>query len=233
MAFIDYYKIMGIPKNTPQSEIRKAYLKRTKQFHPDLHPDDPKSKAKFQALNEAYAVLSDPKKRSLYDRYGEQWEQANNYEQARSKAQAPNGGVHFSFNGEDDFDFNHFTNGTSGFSTFFENLFKQDPRQQRRNYSSTFYTDESQFDMNAVVTIDLYTALLGGDILIQTKSGKLRVKVKPETQNGTKIRLQGKGYQKPNGTFGNLIVTYNVKLPQNLTQHQRDLLKRMRDEKIG
>ena len=50
MAFIDYYKIMGIPKDTPQADIRKAYLKRSKQFHPDLHPDDPKAKAKFQAL---------------------------------------------------------------------------------------------------------------------------------------------------------------------------------------
>lgn len=63
MAFIDYYKIMGIPKDTPQSEIRKAYTKRARQFHPDLHPDDPKAKAKFQALNEANAVLSDPEKR--------------------------------------------------------------------------------------------------------------------------------------------------------------------------
>ena len=60
MAFIDYYKILGVAKDIPQADIRKAYLKRTKQFHPDLHPDDPKAKAKFQALNEAYAVLSDP-----------------------------------------------------------------------------------------------------------------------------------------------------------------------------
>ena len=53
MAFIDYYKILGVDKSIPQKDIRKAYIKRTKQFHPDLHPDDPKAKAKFQALNEA------------------------------------------------------------------------------------------------------------------------------------------------------------------------------------
>lgn len=53
--------------------MRKAYLKRTKQFHPDLHPNDPKAKAKFQALNEAYDVINDPEKRKLYDQYGERW----------------------------------------------------------------------------------------------------------------------------------------------------------------
>ena len=71
MAFIDYYKILGVDKSIAQKDVRKAYIKRTKQFHPDLHPDDPKAKAKFQALNEAYDVLSDPKKRALYDQYGE------------------------------------------------------------------------------------------------------------------------------------------------------------------
>ena len=63
MAFIDYYKIMGVPKDIPQADIQAAYRKRVKQFHPDLHPDDPKAKAKFQALNEANAVLLDPEKR--------------------------------------------------------------------------------------------------------------------------------------------------------------------------
>ena len=82
MAFIDYYKILGVPKDTPQSEIRAAYKRRAKQFHPDLHPDDPKAKAKFQALNEAYDVLNDPEKRKKYDQYGENWRQAEAYEQA-------------------------------------------------------------------------------------------------------------------------------------------------------
>ena len=59
MAFIDYYKILGVSKDIPQDEVRAAYRKRAKQFHPDLHPDDPKAKAKFQALSEAYDVISD------------------------------------------------------------------------------------------------------------------------------------------------------------------------------
>lgn len=60
MAFIDYYKILGVDRNIPQDQVREAYRKRAKQFHPDLHPNDPKAKAKFQALNEAYDVISDP-----------------------------------------------------------------------------------------------------------------------------------------------------------------------------
>ncbi len=76
MAFVDYYKILGVDKNIPQKDVRAAYRKRAKQFHPDLHPNDPKAKAKFQALNEAYEVISDPDKRAKYDQYGEQWKNA-------------------------------------------------------------------------------------------------------------------------------------------------------------
>lgn len=82
MAFVDYYKILGVDKNIPQDDVRAAYRKRAKQFHPDLHPNDPKAKAKFQALNEAYDVISDPDKRAKYDKYGEQWKNAAAYEQA-------------------------------------------------------------------------------------------------------------------------------------------------------
>ena len=66
MAFIDYYKILGIAKDTPQEKIKSAYKKRARQFHPDLHPDDPKAKAKFQALTEAFDVLNDPEKRKKF-----------------------------------------------------------------------------------------------------------------------------------------------------------------------
>ena len=116
MAFIDYYKILGVPKDTPQSEIRTAYKRRAKQFHPDLHPDDPKAKAKFQALNEAYDVLNDPEKRKKYDQYGENWRQAEAYEQAGQQW-----GEAGSASGFEGFDFNQFSG--SGFSSFFSELF--------------------------------------------------------------------------------------------------------------
>lgn len=221
MAFIDYYKIMGIPKDTPQADIRKAYKKRSRQFHPDLHPEDPKAKAKMQALNEANAVLSDPEKRRKYDKYGEQWQQADAFEQAQQGGAAGAG-----------FDFSQFAGGGGGFSSFFEDLFGRAAAGRSRRSSMHFGDGEAQGDMQATVGIDLYTALLGGEIILSTQGGKLRLKVKPETQNGTKIRLRGKGYQKPDGTYGNLIITYEVKLPTGLTPRQRELLEEMRREGV-
>ena len=111
MAFIDYYKILGVPKDIPQADIQAAYRKRVKQFHPDLHPDDPKAKAKFQALNEANAVLSDPEKRRKYDKYGEQWQQADAFEHAGTAG--GNGGQYYysSGDGADGFDFSQFAGG--------------------------------------------------------------------------------------------------------------------------
>jgi curved DNA-binding protein len=70
--------------------------------------------------------------------------------------------------------------------------------------------------------------LLGGEIIIQLSNGtKLKLKIKPETQSGTKVRLRGKGYDRGDGTFGDLIITYNVKLPTNLNEHQKQLLREM------
>ena len=103
---------MGISKDTPQKDIKAAYKKRAKQFHPDLHPDDPKAKAKFQALNEAYDVLNDPEKRAKYDQYGEHWKMAGMGGGATGGADA---------GGFEGFDFSQFTGG--GFSDFFTQMF--------------------------------------------------------------------------------------------------------------
>ena len=84
-------------------------------------------------------------------------------------------------------------------------------------------------DLYADVDIDLYTALLGGEITIDTLSGKIKLKVSPETQNGTKIRLKGKGLPlyKKESEHGDLFVTYHVKLPTNLTEKQKELFRQL------
>ena len=234
MAFIDYYKILGVDKTIPQKDVKKAYLKRAKQFHPDLHPDDPKAQAKFQALQEAYDVIGDPEKRKKYDQYGEQWKQADAF---NAGGFGGTGGGN-PFGG---FDFSQFTSGSGGgFSDFFESLFGRKGHQgggfggfqgfssggagfgrQARTHSG---------EMNATVTIDLYTAMLGGEVIVTLSNGqRLKMKIKPETQPGTKVRLRGKGYDRGDGTFGDLIITYQVKLPTNLTEHQKSLLQQMRN----
>ena len=209
MAFIDYYKILGVDKSIPQKDVKKAYLKRAKQFHPDLHPDDPKAQAKFQALQEAYDVIGDPEKRKKYDQYGEQWKQA------------------VQFNGFG-----------GGFSSFFEDLFGRKGHQgggfggfQGFSSGSSGFGRQARTnsgEMNANVAIDLYTALLGGEVVITLSNGsKVKMKIKPETQPGTKVRLRGKGYDRGDGTFGDLIITYQVKLPSNLSERQKQLLREM------
>ena len=74
----------------------------------------------------------------------------------------------------------------------------------------------------------MYTALLGGEIMLQTGNSKLRMRVKPGTQQGSKVRLKGKGYDNGNGTCGDLIITYNVTLPESLNDRQRELLEQVR-----
>lgn len=250
MAFVDYYKILGVDKNIDQKDVRAAYRKRAKQFHPDLHPNDPKAKAKFQALNEAYDVISDPEKRAKYDKYGEQWKNAEAYEQAGGYGgfggAAGGGGNPF-----EGFDFSNFGSGGSGFSSFFENLFGGGARS-RSSRGRGFggfgagpdagfgtgadfggqNTRQSSGEMNMNVNIDMYTALLGGEGIIKLSNGsKIKLKIKPETQNGTKVRVRGKGYDRGDGTFGDLIITYNVKLPTGLTERQKELLRQMKEEK--
>ena len=231
MAFIDYYKILGVDKTIPQKDVKKAYLKRAKQFHPDLHPDDPKAQAKFQALQEAYDVIGDPEKRRKYDQYGEQWKQADAFNAGGFGGGA--GGAN-PFGG---FDFSQFTSGSGGgFSDFFESLFGRRGQQgggfggfQGFSGGASRQARTSSGEMNATVSIDLYTALLGGEVMITLSNGqKVKMKIKPETQPGTKVRLRGKGYDRGDGTFGDLIITYQVKLPTNLTERQKQLLQEMR-----
>jgi curved DNA-binding protein len=294
MDFIDYYKILGVDKNASEEEIKKAYRKLARQHHPDLNPNDKEAHKKFQQINEANEVLSDPEKRKKYDQYGKDWKHAEQFEQARQSQQRPAGSWEGSFNSED------FEGGD--FSDFFESLFGGSGGKRNRSSQTKFrgqdiqgefqlnltgaYTthqqtfavngkniritipagvdegqkikitghgepginggpngdlyitfhivNDTQFkrsdnDLYTSMDIDLYTALLGGEMTIDTLDGKIRLKVAPETQNGTRVRVKGKGFPvyKQEGQFGDLFVTYNVKLPTGLTEKQKELIRQL------
>lgn len=103
MAYIDYYKILGVDKSASQSDIKKAFRKLARQYHPDLNPNNPGAKDKFQEINEANEVLSDPEKRKKYDEYGEHWKHADEFEaQKRARQQAGGSGGFSGFGGGDD-----------------------------------------------------------------------------------------------------------------------------------
>ena len=227
MAFIDYYKILGVDRNIPQKDVKMAYRKRAKQFHPDLHPNDPKAKAKFQALNEAYAVINDPEKRKKYDQYGEHWKEAGAFGGGQGFG-GFNGGGGNPFEG---FDFSGFGGATGGgFSSFFKDLFGDDVVTVAAARADLLVGIAAGRGDVAELFDDMYTALLGGEVIISLSNGsKAKLRIKPETQNGTKVRLRGKGYDRGDGTFGDLIITYNVTLPTGLSEHQKDLLRQMRE----
>ena len=293
MEYIDYYQVLGIDKNATQDDIKKAYRKLARKHHPDVNPNDKEAHKKFQLINEANEVLSDPDKRKKYDQYGKDWQHAEQFEQARSQQRSPNSSGGQTFTGD-------FSEGD--FSDFFTSMFGDMGGRSFRGRQAKFrgedYHAELQLnlpdvykthqqvltvngkdiritipagvengqqirikgyggegvnggpggdlyitfhivnntkfkrngnDLYADVELDLYAAVLGGEITVDTLDGKVKLKVKPETQNETKIRLKGKGvpvYRK-DGEFGDLIVTFHIKIPTNLTDKQKELFEQL------
>ncbi|MBE6302927.1 MAG: J domain-containing protein [Bacteroidales bacterium] len=295
MAFIDYYKILGVEKNATQQEIRKAFRKQAKKYHPDINKDDPHAQEKFQAINEANEVLSDPEKRKKYDEYGENWKHAEEYEaQRRNYESQARSSDRF-----DGYEFGEFSSG-GDFSSFFEELFgnrfsRQKRRQRGQDYQSTLSltlhdilaTHKQVINVagkNIRITIpagiadgqkirlkgygapspdgtesgdlyitfriepdniftrkennlyteiktDLYTALLGGETIVPTLEGNVRMQIKAGTLPGSKLRLRGKGVPeyKNENSRGDLIVNVKVEFPA-LNERQKELLRQMREE---
>ena len=308
MAYIDYYKILGVYKNASQDDVKKAFRKLARKYHPDLNPNDPSAKDKFQEINEANEVLSDPEKRKKYDEYGEHWKHADEFEaQKKARQHAGAGGGGFSGFGGDGGSYWYSSDGegfsggdAGGFSDFFESMFGhrggggrggsgfrgqdfnaelhlslRDAAQTHKQvlnvngkqvritipagvadgqviklkgyggeginggpagdlYITFRIAEDPVFkrlgdDLYVDVEVDLYTAVLGGEKVVDTLEGKVKLKIKPETQNGTKVRLKGKGFPiyKKEGQFGDLIVTYSVKIPTSLTDRQKELFREL------
>ncbi len=303
MAYIDYYKVLGVDKTASQDDIRKAFKKLARKHHPDLNPNDPDAKRRFQEINEANEVLGDPEKRKKYDQYGEHWQHADQFEAQQQQYRqqyggAGGGGAFWSSGGG-------FSGDEGEFSDFFESLFGS--RGGRRGgpsvgFRGQDYNAELQLslreaaqthkqvltvngkkiritipagvesgqtiklggqgapgvnggpagdlyitfnipddpvfkrlgnDLYVDVPLNLYTAVLGGEQVVDTLDGKVKLKVKPETQNGTKVRLKGKGFPvyKQEGQSGDLIVTWRVEIPTRLTEKQKALFREL--QQIG
>ena len=299
MAFIDYYKVLGVDKKASDKDVKNAYRKLARKYHPDLNPNDKEAQKKFQQLNEANEVLSDAEKRKKYDKYGENWQHGTEYDQARQQQQnrQQTGGFAAGQSGG----FEGF--GGDGFSDFFQSMFgggggarggrqakyrgqdfnaelrlslkesaqthKQTLTVNGKNIRITipagvengqnikiaghgaaganggpagdlFITflvaDDPAFkrkgsDLYITAKLDIYTAVLGGEVTIDTLDSKVKIKVKAETQNGTKVKLKGKGLQvyKKDGQFGDMYVTYEIQVPTNLSDKQKKLFEELRE----
>ena len=293
MAFIDYYKILGVSKNASDKDIKKAYRKLARIYHPDLNPNDKVAEKKFKEINEANEVLSHPENRKKYDEYGKDWKHAEEFEKAKQQQKQYQGYEQQQYSGgfsDDDF------------SDFFSSMFGGGRAYSQQRSSTRFrgqdYNAELQIDireaytthkrtitvnnkniritipagvengqiikikghggkginggpngdlyiqftiinnskfkrdknnLQATIDLDLYKAILGGEVTVDTFDSKVKLKVKPETQNGTKIKLKEKGFPvyKKEGQFGDLIITYNIKTPTNLSSKEKELFEEL------
>jgi len=286
--FIDYYKVLGLEKTASAKEIKSAYRKLARKYHPDLNPNDKDAKQKFQQINEANEVLSDPVKRKKYDQYGKDWEHADEFEKARQYQGQSAGSRQGGFSGEQ---------FGGDFSEFFESMFGGGTRGsygRQVKYRGEDFNAELQLglvdastthkqtltvngrkiritipagiengqtikipghggpginggpngdlyitfsianhptikrlgdNLYTTTDLDLYTAILGGEITIDTLSGQVKLKVAPETQNGSKVKLKGQGFPvyRKEGQYGDLFITWDIRIPKNLTEKQKGL----------
>ncbi len=305
MDYKDYYKILGVEKNAATEQIKKAYRKLARQYHPDVNPNNASAEQKFKEANEANEVLSDSEKRQKYDQLGADYQR---YQQAGGGRGPGGAGA-----GPGGFDWNQyaqgggfggfgggseFGGGGEDFSDFFSSLFgggggggrgsrpgagsdyqaelelsleeayAGGPRTITVNGKSLRITiqpgvadgqtirlrdqggpgrnggpngallitfrilPDARYartgdDLTQDVPVSLYRALLGGEQTVETLGGPVKIKLKPETVNGSRLRLRGKGFPvyRQDGQHGDLYLRLNVQLPTGLSDEERDLMQ--------
>ncbi|MFB3786148.1 MAG: DnaJ C-terminal domain-containing protein [bacterium] len=216
VKYKDYYEILGVKRDASEEEIKKAYRKLARKYHPDMNKD-PEAENRFKEINEAHEVLSDPEKRKRYDMLGSNWHTGQDFTPPPGWENAP---FHFGRgDGPRSFEFHSFSGG-SGFSDFFEtlfggggfeNLFESHPGPRSRTRSHSFPFNQSQTasagqDAEAELEITLEDAYHGTqksfDLHVQeadehgrliSKRKQLDVKIPAGTREGTRIRLRGQG----------------------------------------
>jgi curved DNA-binding protein len=179
MAGKDYYKILGLARKASEREIKQAYRKLARQYHPDVNPGDKTAEEKFKQINEAYEVLSDKEKRKKYDKYGDQWQYADQFEQAQ-RQQTP--GWDFGGGGTRVY----YTEGD--FGSLFDDIlggigFGRGQTRPRRGQ-----------DLEYPVEVTLEEAYRGTTRTLSFADGKrLEVKVPAGVRTGSRVKLAGKG----------------------------------------
>lgn len=299
MEYKDYYQILGVPKSADEKEIKQAYRRLARKYHPDVNPDK-KAEEQFKEINEANDVLSDPAKRKKYDTLGANWQQYEQYQ--RAGGQGPFQYGQYRTVTQEEFE-SMFGGGLGdelgGFSDFFRTFFGGDFGRARTQTRARRGEDIEQpveisldeafrgtmrmvqkdgrrlevkippgvktgskvrfagegmpgtagagdlylriqvaehpgferrgDDLYAEIPVDLYTAVLGGEIQVTTPKGKVFLRIPPETQSGKTFRLGGQGMPKIEDpkSYGDLYAKVRVALPEHLTDQERELFEKL------
>ncbi|MEL6930705.1 MAG: DnaJ C-terminal domain-containing protein [Cyanobacteria bacterium J06600_6] len=214
----DYYQILGVNKNASADDIKKAYRKLARKYHPDLNQGDKKAETRFKEVNEAQEVLSDPDKRSKYDRYGQYWSQAGQAG-ASPRSGNPDAGVNVDFGG---FDFNQYGN----FEEFINEMLGRGASRSSRSYgnASTTNYDSSTVDSEGSVTLSFSEAFNGTQKQFLLGRETIKVRIPPGAKSGSRLRIKGKGQVNArSGQRGDLYL--NIQLESHfLFQFQGDNL---------
>ena len=191
MDFVDYYKTLGLSKNASADEIKKAYRKLARKLHPDLNPNDKDAHKKFQQINEANEVLSDPEKRKKYDQYGQDWKHADQFEKAKQQ-QGRQGFGGGGFGAGDAGGYTYSSGDDSEFSDFFESLFGgSKTRRSQTKYRGQDYNAELHLSLSDVYKTHKQTLTINGK--------NVRITIPAGVENGQVIRLKGYGSEGANG----------------------------------
>jgi curved DNA-binding protein len=290
MDYKDYYKILGVDRKASEVDIRKAYRDLAKQYHPDRNPENKQAEERFKEINEAYQVLSDPKKRSHYDRLGSDY---SNWQRRGAPGDfnwdeyvgGYPGGARVSYEDLEEM----FGGGGGGFSDFFRTIFgmrdaENAARARPQGYQQPLeismeeaykgttrilqnngkqkqvripagvrtgskvrvagagpngtdlyliigVTEDSRFerrgnDLHTTATVNVFTAILGGEAEVETLDGKIKLNVPAGTQPEQVFRLAGRGmpHVKSPDQKGDLYVRLKVQIPKYLSTKQRELL---------
>ena len=224
--FKDYYQILGISKDADAEEIKRAYRKLARKYHPDLNPGDKSAEAKFKEINEAQEVLSDPEKRSKYDQYGQYWQQVG--EGASSSASAGTRGVNVDVGG---FDFANYGN----FDDFINEILGRAGSSGKASYSyrtsspggfSNFddYGDIPGQDSEAAIALTFSEAFNGTQKQFRIGNETVKVRIPPGAKTGSRLRIKGKGQTSPfSGQRGDLYLNIELQ-PHPLFKFQGDNL---------
>jgi curved DNA-binding protein len=305
MEYKDYYRILGVEKGASEKDVKQAYRRLARKYHPDVNPNNKAAQEKFKEINEAYQVLSDSDKRRKYDELGVNWQAYEQYQRAGGQGPFQWGGGGAQYRTVTPEEFENILGGLGGdlggFSDFFRTFFgggfetvRAQPRARRgqdieqpveisleeayrgatrilqkdgrrleikipagvKTGSKIRYAGEGtpgtrgasagdlylrvqiaahptfereEDDLRCEIPVDLYTAILGGEVNVPTLKGQLALKIPAETQAGRTFRLAGQGMPRLNepNAFGDLYAKVRVTLPERLTAAERELFEKL------